>query len=54
MIEKSKQHMVILLPYLVVCLLIIGSVLVEFKVIDILYLITLTGFLIKYLYIKRN
>lgn len=54
MIEKGKQHMVILLPYAVVCLLILGSVLVEFKLIDVLYLIALTGFLIKYLYIKRN
>ena len=54
MLEKSKQHMIILLPFFVLFLLILGSVLVEFKIIDVLYLITLIVFLIRYFYIKRN
>ena len=54
MIQKGKQHMVILLPYSVLFLLILGSVLVDFKIIDVFYLVTLTIFLIRYLYIKSN
>ena len=54
MIEKGKQHMIILLPYSVLFLLILGSVLIDFKFIDVFYLLTLTVVLIRYLYIKRN
>ena len=54
MIEKSKEHMFILLPYAVIVLLVLGSVLVEFKVIDIMYLFALTFFLIKYLLLKSK
>lgn len=54
MIEKGKKHMVILLPYAILFLLILGSVLVEFKIIDVLYLLALTFFLIRYFYIKRT
>lgn len=54
MIEKGKQHMIILLPYSVLFLLILGSVLVDFQFIDVFYLITLTVVLVRYLYIKRN
>lgn len=54
MIEKGKQHMIILLPYSVLFLLILGSVLIDFKLIDVFYLLTLTVVLIRYLHIKRN
>lgn len=54
MIQKGKQHMVILLPYSILFLLILGSVLVDFKIIDVFYLVTLTIFLIRYLHIKSN
>ena len=52
--ENNKQHILILLPFLVIFLLTLGSVLVEFKVIDVIYLLVLTFFLIRYFYIKRN
>lgn len=54
MIEKGKQHNVILLPYAVLFLLILGSVLVDFKIIDILYLFALILFFVKYLRIKHS
>lgn len=54
MIQKGKQHMAILLPYSVLFLLILGSVLVDFKFIDVFYLVALTIFLIRYLHIKKN
>ena len=54
MIEKSKQHMIILLPFFILFLLTLGNVLVDFKIIDILYLFALMFFLIRYFYIKRN
>lgn len=54
MIEKGKQHMIILLPYSVLFLLILGSVLIDFKFIDVFYLLALTIVLVRYLYIKRS
>lgn len=52
--ENNKQHILILLPFLVIFLLTLGSVLVEFKIIDVIYLLVLTFFLLRYFYIKRN
>lgn len=54
MIEKWKNCLVLLLPFTVLFLLILGSVLVEFQLVDILYLIALIVFFIKYFCIKRK
>lgn len=54
MIEKVKQYKVILLAYCVLFLLILGSVMIEFKLLDVIYLGVLTFFLFRYFYIKSK
>jgi len=54
MLKKIKQYKVLLLSYMVLFLLVLGNVLVDFKIIDILYLLALISFLVKYLCIKYN
>ena len=46
--------MLVILPYAIIVLLVLGSVLVEFKIIDVIYILALTFFLIKYLHLKSK
>ena len=52
--ENKKDVKYVIVGFIVVALLILGSILVKFNVIDVMYLIFIVTILVKYIYIKKN
>ena len=52
--NKSKEVVTTVVIMVVFAFLVLGSVLIDFKNIDIIYLIVLLFFIIKYLYVCRK
>jgi hypothetical protein len=52
--ENKKEVKYVIVSFIVVSLLILGSILIKFNVIDVMYLIFILTVLIKYIYIKKN
>jgi len=53
MIEKMRYKKATLLLFSILLLLVFGSVVVETKTIDILYLLALVAFIIRYISMKK-
>jgi len=53
MIERIKYKKATLLLFSILLLLVLGSVIVETKMIDILYFLALVSFVIKYISLKK-
>ena len=52
MLEKIKDKKITLISFLILLMLVFGSVIVEAKLIDVLYLFALFAFFIKFLRLK--
>lgn len=52
--ENKKDVKYVIVGFIVVSLLIFGSILVKFNAVDVMYLIFIISILIKYIHIKKN